>query len=180
MRDETTNAIWAMLVNDETAHTTILHRGRELARRYSDRVDAHGAIATFLLNYVMDSVSQSTKWLDANSCSWGATIIRTLINAEDFDWGVLADMLQTAINDDIQIGNRVRSYDSEMMDDCFIEGTVIGFREYEGCTRYVIDVDRTVVGGDVNRTPDNFQVIPPVNGTPRSLGGECDSVKRIG
>lgn len=77
-------------------------------------------------------------------------------------------------------GTRVRSFDFDGRDvegerACFVEGTVVGFCELEGCTRYDILVDRRVFGGE-DRTREGERVFPPVNGTPKLFGGVCDGV----
>ena len=79
-------------------------------------------------------------------------------------------------------GTRVRSFDFDGRDvegerACFVEGTVVGFCELEGCTRYDIIVDRRVFGGeDCALSADGERVFPPVNGTPKLFGGVCDGV----
>ena len=76
-------------------------------------------------------------------------------------------------------GTRVRSFDFDGRDvegerACFVEGTVVGFRELEGCTRYDIIVDRRVFGGeDCALSMDGERVFPPVNGTPRCSGASA-------
>lgn len=77
-------------------------------------------------------------------------------------------------------GTRVRSFDFDGRDvegerACFVEGTVVGFCEIGGCTRYDIIVDRRVFAGE-DRTREGERVFPPVNGTPKLFGGVCDGV----
>lgn len=77
---------------------------------------------------------------------------------------------------DIQVGNRVRSFDFAQDDGygrdlageraCYVEGEVIGFEEIEGCQRYRILVDRDVFGGKEEDRRVGRIVTPPVNGTP--------------
>ncbi|MBK26124.1 MAG: hypothetical protein CME70_19155 [Halobacteriovorax sp.] len=77
---------------------------------------------------------------------------------------------------DIQIGNRVRSFDFAQDDGygrdlsgeraCYVEGEVIGFDHIEGCQRYRILVDRDVFGGKEEDRRVGRIVTPPVNGTP--------------
>lgn len=87
--------------------------------------------------------------------------------------------------DRVMVGDRVRSFDFEGRDDCYVEGVVTGYREREGCTRYAILVDREVFNGEVipynaTRSGMGRTAYPPVNGTPKSTGGICDGVKKIG
>ena len=80
-------------------------------------------------------------------------------------------------------GTRVRSFDFDNQDltgerACFVEGTVVGFCEIGGCTRYDILVDRRVFGGE-DSTRGSERVFPPVNGTPNLRGGVCNGVVAI-
>jgi hypothetical protein len=80
---------------------------------------------------------------------------------------------------EIKIGDKVRSYDFPgVRDDCYMEGTVIGFTEIEGCNRYIIATDRYVLEGKFH-TAAVRRVYPPVNGTPKLFGGVCDGVVKI-
>ena len=69
--------------------------------------------------------------------------------------------------DIIEKGDRVRSFDFENNDDCFVDGRVVNVEFVEGCIRYVIAVERCIFdGGEMSEehTPDF--IYPPVNGTP--------------
>ena len=88
----------------------------------------------------------------------------------------------------IQVGSKVRSFDFARGDRgrqlegeraCYIEGVVEGFKDLEGCERYVIRVDRKVWAGEEVDNPYRGHVYPPVNGTPTSLGGVCDGVELV-
>ena len=88
----------------------------------------------------------------------------------------------------IQVGSKVRSFDFardgrgrqlEGERACYIEGVVKGFKDLEGCKRYVIRVDRKVWAGEEVENPYRGNVYPPVNGTPTSLGGVCDGVELV-
>lgn len=81
----------------------------------------------------------------------------------------------------IAVGDRVRSYDWEHRDDCYMEGIVEGDSfEWEGCPRYVINVDRHVVEGvDRHTAADEFKAFPPVNGTRHLFGGYCNGVRKV-
>lgn len=83
---------------------------------------------------------------------------------------------------EIKIGDRVRSFDSQYPERQqlegefanYVEGVVTGTREIEGCTRYEILVDRDVFQGREITGPNSrtgAAVYPPVNGT-RTLFGE--------
>lgn len=86
----------------------------------------------------------------------------------------------------IQIGSKVRSYDfpddnqwrQENGKECYVEGTVIGFKTVEGCDRYVIQVERKVWAGKEVEKPYKGYVYPPVNGTPK-ISGVCNGVELI-
>jgi hypothetical protein len=83
---------------------------------------------------------------------------------------------------EITVGSKVRSYDSQYPERQqvtgefanYVEGTVTGTREIEGCTRYEILVERDLHRG-VEVTGKHSRcgaaVYPPVNGT-RTLFGE--------
>ena len=93
----------------------------------------------------------------------------------------------------IQVGDRVRSFDfAESFDDgaqfgrdlegeraCYVEGVVLDLADREGCPRYEIHVDRDVFGGEESDRRVGRVVYPPVNGTPKSFGGVCDSVELV-
>lgn len=86
----------------------------------------------------------------------------------------------------ISVGDFVRSFDFPYSRDlegpraCYIEGVVEGFKKVEGCERYIVRVNRKVFGGEEEDILGRFpHVYPPVNGTPRMLGGVCDAVELI-
>ena len=83
----------------------------------------------------------------------------------------------------IKIGDMVRSYDFPGdRDDCYVEGkvTAIGKFEFPDCPRYEIATTRRVISGkEVEVTVEISHVYPPVNGTPKLLGGVCDGVEKI-
>ena len=85
----------------------------------------------------------------------------------------------------ITVGDRVRSFHFDGRDltgdrACYVEGVVVGFTDerLHGCSRYVIEVDREIFGGEVV-TGGPEKVHPPVNGTPKLFGGVSDNVVRI-
>ena len=80
------------------------------------------------------------------------------------------------------IGDRVRAFDFDDDRDlegpraCYMEGQITGLEQMEGCWRYKIEVSKCVFGGEVrDRYP--AVVYPPINGTPRMFGGECNGVE---
>ena len=93
----------------------------------------------------------------------------------------------------IQVGDRVRSFDfAETFDDgaqfgrdlegdraCYVEGVVLDLTVHEGCPRYEIHVDRDVFAGEESDRRVGRVIYPPVNGTPKSFGGACDSVELV-
>ena len=89
---------------------------------------------------------------------------------------------------EIQIGNRVRSFDFADGPEgravtgeraCYVEGTVIDVEEVEGCSRYRIWVDRDVFQGKELETRVDTYVFPPVNGTPTLFSGDTDYVEIV-
>ena len=83
----------------------------------------------------------------------------------------------------IQVGDFVRSFDFPNRDiegerACYMEGRVVDFQDYQGCTRYVIEVSRCVFAGE-EKDAWPKRIFPPVNGTRRLLGGVCDGVELI-
>lgn len=94
----------------------------------------------------------------------------------------LAALLRESIaNRPIVMGDRVRTYDFDENKLCYCEGTVTRLVEREGCMRYEVLVERDVWDGieAVCSSRINQHVYPPVNGTPRSLGGVCNGVERV-
>ena len=80
----------------------------------------------------------------------------------------------------ISVGDRVRSFDFSTSPGgrdlegeraCYVEGRVEELVEVEGCLRYRILVDRDVFGGKEESTRVGRYMHPPVNGTPRLIGG---------
>lgn len=84
----------------------------------------------------------------------------------------------------VSVGDRVRSFDfstapggRDLDGDraCFVEGRVESLVTVEGCLRYRILVERDVFGGEDSTTRVGTRVgrymHPPVNGTPRLIGG---------
>jgi hypothetical protein len=93
-------------------------------------------------------------------------------------------------NMEIQVGNRVRSFDFADGPDgralegeraCYVEGTVMDIVEATdgGYDRYRILVDRDVFGGKELDNRVGNEVFPPVNGTPTLFSGDTDFVELI-
>jgi hypothetical protein len=84
-----------------------------------------------------------------------------------------------SICEEIRLGDRVRSYDFEHHDDCYVEGTVEEITEHmEGCPRYrIVGLFRAFDGRQ--EMLDGVEFFPPVNGTPRMMGGYCNGVRKI-
>ena len=89
----------------------------------------------------------------------------------------------------VEVGNRVRSFDFHYMRDldgprsCYMEGEVTAIVEHPhfGYKCYEIQVDRCVARGNelpAQKYPPT--IYPPVNGTPKMLGGATDGVEVIG
>lgn len=82
------------------------------------------------------------------------------------------------------IGDRVRAFDFDDNRDldgeraCYMEGQITGLEHHEGCWRYKIEVRKSIFRG-MNMTDFPAVVYPPVNGTPRMFGGECNGVEVI-
>jgi hypothetical protein len=83
--------------------------------------------------------------------------------------------------EEIAVGDKVRSYDFEAHDDCYVEGVVRHTdRWLEGCPRYEIDVTRQMSGGEfVHPDTQPEQIFPPRNGTPNWLGGYTNGVRKV-
>lgn len=90
------------------------------------------------------------------------------------------EMLEETEIGGIGIGDTVKSFDFEGRDDCYIEGTIAGFTELEGCRRYVVKTTKRVFGDEVKELVEDHPektVYPPLNGTPSAMGGETNFVK---
>lgn len=79
----------------------------------------------------------------------------------------------------LYIGDRVRSYDWDGDQSCFVEGSIVGFSDLDGCKRYKIWVERKVWAGEEVPDPLRCHVYPPINGTLKLFGGVCNGVERI-
>ena len=85
---------------------------------------------------------------------------------------------------EITIGSKVRSFDFHYMRDldgprsCYMEGVVTGIESIRGCDRYVIEVTRAVARGEEHNDHPSV-IIPPVNGTPTTMGRITDGVEVI-
>jgi len=86
---------------------------------------------------------------------------------------------------EIKIGDTVRSFDFDHRDldgrfAFYIEGEVIAIVHWQGCDRYKIRVtDRIVSGQNIGVSEDFREVLPPVNGTPMTLGGISHGVVKM-
>jgi len=96
----------------------------------------------------------------------------------------------------IKVGDTVRSHDfpdrytgkRDSKDDansCYYEGIVAGISPvttdgsgFPDCPRYAIRITRRVFAGNEVECDDRY-VFPPLNGTPRSFGGECLGVELL-
>ena len=82
------------------------------------------------------------------------------------------------------VGDIVRSFDFHGNKDlegpraCYMEGQITGLQMLEGCWRYKIEVSKCVGAGKV-REQFPAVIFPPVNGTPRMFGGECNGVELL-
>jgi hypothetical protein len=83
--------------------------------------------------------------------------------------------------DKILIGDRVRSFDFENNETCFMDGKVISIEYKDGCDRYVISVDFCCFDSEEHYDYPDF-IYPPVNGTKQlfSLIGFTHLVKKLG
>ncbi len=87
-------------------------------------------------------------------------------------------------HEEINVGDKVRSYDFPMHRDedgetaCYIEGEVTGIEWHEGCDRYVIKATRRVFAGK-EVAPESDWFYPPVNGTPCTFGGPTNGVVKM-
>ena len=85
---------------------------------------------------------------------------------------------------EVSVGSRVRSFDFHYMRDldgprsCYMEGVVTKIEEVRGCDRYFITVDRCIAGGE-ERSDFPEVIIPPVNGTPTTMGRITDGVELV-
>lgn len=67
----------------------------------------------------------------------------------------------------ITVGDRVRTYDFEHTDDCYVEGVVEKIVPVEGCDRYHVTPTKRVWGG-LDYPEAQFSkagYFPPINGT---------------
>lgn len=84
----------------------------------------------------------------------------------------------------IEIGDRVRSYDFEFNRTAYVEGIVTAIRPAEPgeCSRYEIKVEKRFLCGGLDHSAEwiGRKVYPPVNGTPRLFGERpTDFVERV-
>ena len=88
--------------------------------------------------------------------------------------------MKQAYDETIKVGDRVRSFDFEGCDDCYIDGVVESIGDkLEGCPRYKIRVQTLVFGGEVQTDHVPPYVYPPVNGTETWLGGVTAGVVKL-
>lgn len=80
----------------------------------------------------------------------------------------------------IKVGDRVKSYDFMAYDDTFVIG-IVSADDFmmEGCNRYVIRVVERWINGEQVQTHSGEACFPPVNGTPKMLGGYTNGVRKI-
>src|SRR5688572_9278816 len=83
----------------------------------------------------------------------------------------------------IKVGALVKSFDFPGRKDCYIVGSVVGFKNIEGCPRYEIICSgevwegKELEGEAASRVGMKFY--PPLNGVPKSMGGSCNGVEEI-
>lgn len=96
----------------------------------------------------------------------------------------------TKVDTSIKAGDKVRSYDfpddwREDAKGCYIEGIVVQVGEFPElgleAPRYKVRVSRRCWLGKFEPVDAEFPrvVYPPVNGTPKLLGGVCNGVEKI-
>lgn len=84
-----------------------------------------------------------------------------------------------------EVGDTVRSLDfpddPSKDDKCFTIGEITDIVTIQGCPRYEITVSRRVFNGRemVIESEEPIKVYPPLNGTPKSLGGVCNGVRKL-
>ena len=88
--------------------------------------------------------------------------------------------------EEVKVGDWVRSYDFEHMDDTYALGKVTAIDEnmetFGDCNRYTIRVFQSVVqgaGGDRPVNSSRSMIHPPVNGVRNSMGGYCNGVRKL-
>ena len=82
----------------------------------------------------------------------------------------------------IQVGDKVYSFDfPDQRTECYIVGVVVAFVDWQGCPRYKIHTERKFWAGEEVDVPEAQKIVlPPINGTPTTLGHMCDSVRPTG
>lgn len=96
--------------------------------------------------------------------------------------------LDKTSHEDIKVGDRVMSFDFDSRDlegerACYQIGTVVAFVEmFDGFSvleRYQIEVTEVVFSGEHKTLDETRTIFPPINGTPKAFGGECDGVELL-
>ncbi len=85
------------------------------------------------------------------------------------------------IDTTIKVGDTVRSYDFQYIENCYVEGEVVELTEnFEGCACYHIKIEKKVFNGkEVSVALDNIDVYPPVNGLESWMGGKTCGVQKL-
>ena len=85
----------------------------------------------------------------------------------------------------IKVCDKVRSFDFDYVDDCYVEGIVKAIVNGDGCDRYEIPMTKKVFGGKDNtaahvETHGNLTIFyPPVNGLETWMGSLTCGVQKI-
>lgn len=86
--------------------------------------------------------------------------------------------------DAIKIGDKVRSYNFDGRDDCYVEGVVEAIGPFAGaeawdCERLHVRVERMVWQGVEQGVEPGRMAYPPVNGTPTVGGKTTNFVQKL-
>ena len=87
---------------------------------------------------------------------------------------------------DIQIGSKVRSFDFDYHRDItgeeafYVEGEVVAIREWAGCERYVVLIEKQVFAGKEEDSHVGTLTHPPINGLLNIVtGGKTNGVELL-
>lgn len=124
----------------------------------------------------MTAINEMIEWLKSINNDYSEDAKKKVTEDDGLGSFIMGTGEETRpIDISIKEGDKVRSYDFDYSDDCYVDGTVVGFEFKDGSKRYVLKMSKKVFDGN-DETKKYFAVTgndtfyPPVNGLKTWMG----------